>query len=82
MSVPQQGKQRLPEALEPHIEVVGNHKIVVEGCKGVTLYQQNVIELTLVRQRLRILGDELSMEQLITGDAMITGKLFSVEWVE
>ena len=43
MSVPQQGKQRLPEALEPHIEVVGNHKIVVEGCKGVTLYQQNVI---------------------------------------
>lgn len=64
----------------PHIELFGNSKIVIDGCRGVFEYKDTYIKLRLTQGMLILCGidfDVISFEErLIT----IRGKISSIEF--
>ncbi len=73
----------LPEALsnEPKIEMLGNREIIVDGCKGVVEYGENLIKLNTGEYVLSILGDELVIKSFDGSVAVIGGKIAEITFV-
>lgn len=61
-----------------HISSMG--AVQVEGCKGVSLYNENFVEVDLGKCRARISGDELVLVALSKHPISVEGKLFSIEF--
>lgn len=73
----------LPEALsnEPKIEMLGNREIIVDGCKGVVEYGENLIKLNTGEYALSVLGDELIIKSFDGSVAFIGGKIAEITFV-
>lgn len=70
-------KLRLP-APEPHIELLGNREIVVDGCKGVVEYDENLIKLNTGELVLGLTGADLLIKSFDCDMAIITGKIAEI----
>lgn len=73
----------LPEALsgEPKIEMLGNREIIVDGCKGVVEYGENLIKLNTVNCILSIFGDTLIIKSYDGTVAVISGIITEINFV-
>jgi sporulation protein YqfC len=65
----------------PNIELAGNRQAVVEGCKGVLEYNEDVIKLNLGKSVVRFVGSGLSMNSYRFEQAVISGNILSVEFL-
>ena len=65
-----------------HIEVVSNCCAMVEGCKSVTEYNDTVIKLNLGKNSVKFTGCDLTIKSLSLEQAMIEGKIISLEFGE
>lgn len=61
-----------------HISSMG--AVQVEGCKGVSLYNENFVELDLGSCHARISGDRLVLVTLSKHTISVEGRLFSIEF--
>ena len=54
--------------------------VQIEDCKGITQYNENYVEVDMGRCKLRISGDEITLEQLTKKDIAIQGKIVKLEF--
>jgi len=70
---------RLPEEIlnVPKIEMLGNKELIIDGCKGVVEYGENLIKLNTGELVMSIEGDELLIKSFDSEIAVISG-IFAV----
>lgn len=74
----------LPAAALPnmaHIELLGNREAIVDGCKGVLEYDENVVRLHTGKITLRFTGSDLSIKSLTADQAIIEGIILNIEFL-
>ena len=73
----------LPAALagdSPHIELLGNREVTVDGCKGILEYDDGFIRLNMRKTGLRLTGRDLMISALSDRTAVIEGYILSIEF--
>lgn len=63
------------------MELSGNRRVLIEGCRGIVRYDEDVIELRTVDGTVRFTGRELCMTNLNPACAVITGRFVSLEFL-
>ncbi len=66
---------------EPKIEMLGNREIIIDGCKGVVEYDENIIKLSLGETVLSLLGDGLIIKSFDNDIAVICGQISEISFV-
>ncbi len=66
---------------EPKIEILGNREIVIDGCKGVVEYGENIIKLSLGENILTLTGSELVINSFDSGIAVIIGQIGDISFI-
>lgn len=76
-------KLQMPDMLlnEAKIEMIGNREIIVDGCKGVIEYGENLIKLNIGELVLCLVGDNMIIESFDSGVAVIRGKFAEISFV-
>ncbi|MBQ9964260.1 MAG: YabP/YqfC family sporulation protein [Clostridia bacterium] len=64
-----------------HMELCGNRRAMIEGCRGIVKYDEDVIELRVDNGTVRFTGRELCMTNLNPTCAVVTGRLLSLEFL-
>lgn len=65
-----------------HIEMSGNREAVVDGCRGILVYDENIIRLNAGRCKLQFCGRGLCIRNLTRESVIISGFITSVEFIE
>ncbi|MDR3643552.1 MAG: YabP/YqfC family sporulation protein [Clostridia bacterium] len=65
-----------------HLELSGNREAVVDGCRGVLEYDENVIRLNTGAVAVRFCGRGLSIRSLTRDSAVVEGYITSIEFIE
>lgn len=63
------------------IELSGNRRVLIEGCRGIIRYEEDEIEIRTDSGQVRLSGRELCMTSLNPVCAVVTGRLLSLEFV-
>ena len=63
-----------------HIEMSGNREAVVDGCRGVVEYNENVIRLNTGKLIVRFTGSGLMIRTLQMNQAIVCGSILSVDF--
>ena len=63
------------------VELTGNRRAVVEGCKGILEYEDGIIRLNTTSGIVRFMGRDLTMNCLTEDSAVVTGFILSVEFL-
>lgn len=74
---------QLPELLsdEPKLETLGNREIIVEGCKGIAEYSENLIKLNTGTLIMGFSGEDLLIQSFDNGVAVIKGVIAEITFV-
>lgn len=64
-----------------HIELVGNRRAVVEGCRGILEYTDDTVRLQTGSGAVRFTGRALSMSSLTEDSAVVEGFILSLEYL-
>ena len=82
--------RRVEEALElptgslsgmARVELTGNRRAVVEGCRGILEYEDDTIRLNTTSGIVRFICRDLGMSCLTEDSAVVTGCILSVEFL-
>jgi len=65
----------------PRITIVAGNRVVVENHKGLMDYGENSIVIAGGRVEVRIVGTELELRAMNADELLITGDVFSVEFI-
>lgn len=73
----------MPEPLSsaPKIEMLGNKEIIVDGCKGIVEYGENLIKLNTGELVIGFVGDEMLIKSFDSDMAVITGRIAEITFV-
>ena len=63
-----------------HIELSGNREAIIEGCRGVLEYGDNLIALNTGRLTVRVCGCNLTIVSMQNGQAVIKGTITGVDY--
>ncbi len=66
---------------EPKIEMLGNREIVVDGCKGIVEYEENLIKLSLGDVLLSLTGNSLVITSFDNNIVVINGQIGEISFV-
>lgn len=66
---------------EAKIEMLSNREIIIDGCKGVVEYGENLIMLNIGELSLGISGDEMVIDSFDSGVAIIHGKFIEIKFI-
>lgn len=75
----------LPPSLagqEPLIEMHGPHYMIIDGCRGVLIYDECFVKLALKKTVLSVSGTALVLQHLTPACASIAGNIQSVTFGE
>ena len=64
-----------------HLELNGNREAIIEGCKGVLEYDENLIRINTGKMTIRFIGRELALRNLTEDTAVIDGYITSIEYM-
>lgn len=73
----------LPKNIMPgvvHIEMNGNKEAVVDGCRGVLEYDENIIRLNTGKLIVKFTGSRLMIKTLSLNQALVCGNIVSVDF--
>ena len=75
-------KVKSPDLLlhEAKIEMLSNREIIVDGCKGVVEYGENIIKLNIGEITLCLLGDSMVIDSFDGEVAVIRGKFAEISF--
>lgn len=68
-------------AVLPRIELSGNRRLLLEGCRGIAEYDEGCICLQTGLGIVRLTGDTLCLHRLNPDCAVITGRFVSLEFL-
>ncbi len=76
-------KLQLPDVIlnEAKIEMISNREIIVDGCKGVIEYGENLIKLNIGELVLSLVGDNMIIESFDSGVAIIRGRFAEIDFI-
>lgn len=63
-----------------HLEMYGDKEAIIEGCKGVLEYDEDIIKLNMGKMSLKMLGDGLVIKSLGESTAVISGKIMCIQY--
>lgn len=63
-----------------YMEVLGNSRVVLDGCKGVLDYNESNVRLSLSKGTILFRGDDLCFKALSNGQAVIAGNIMTIEF--
>lgn len=63
-----------------YMEVLGNSRIVLDGCKGVLDYGESLVRIGLAKGTVQFCGDNLCFKALNNGQAIIEGNIITIEF--
>ena len=63
------------------MELFGNRRVLIEGCKGVVKYDEDCVQLRTTEGTVRFLGCEMGMTSLHPTCAVVTGRMTAVEFL-
>ena len=64
-----------------HLEMHGNKEAVVEGCSGILEYNEYSIKLSSLKHTLCFNGTNLLIQCMTVNGAVITGAIYSVQFL-
>lgn len=64
-----------------HLEFSGNREVVIEGCRGIVEYDENIVCLKTDKMTVRFLGRGLELRNFTDHSAIIDGFISSVEFL-
>ena len=64
----------------PSLHVTGRDAIVIEGCKGILLYDEKRITLDMGRFSISIYGREIELENLSKTELIIKGRVSTISY--
>ena len=67
-------------AAAPHIEMISNLEMTVEGCKGVAEYTDEFLRLDLTDGILMLFGTDLKIAMFDGGTVVVCGTITSLEF--
>lgn len=70
--------EELPELIMPHIELCANKRAVVEGCRGILSYSNELISLNCKNMTVAFSGEDLSLCELCEGKVTVKGKISDI----
>ena len=73
--------EKLPSG-NTQLQMTNNTELEIEGCKKIIEYDENMIEIKLERNTLKIFGSDLKTTCFSTGYVTIYGKISSLEFEE
>lgn len=65
----------------PHLELRGNREIIIEGHRGITQYDEEVVKINCGRMMLKIFGKGLTLSCMSDEMLIISGFFTSMEFV-
>ena len=66
---------------EAQIELSGNREALVDGCRGVLQYEDDVIRLSTGRRVVRFQGSDLMIRTMQQNQLLISGTILSIEFI-
>ncbi|MGI5895739.1 MAG: YabP/YqfC family sporulation protein [Oscillospiraceae bacterium] len=63
------------------IELLGNSEAVVEGCKGILEYDDNIIRIAIHKMEVKFSGIDLSIKSLNSESIIIEGQISGIEFL-
>lgn len=63
-----------------HIEFFGNREVIVDDCRGILEYSNEMIKLNIGRGTLSFLGRELTIGYMASDSVQIKGTIRSMEF--
>lgn len=64
-----------------NIEMLGNRRVVIDGCQGIIEYGDDIVRLSTTSGVLRFTGRSLSLNCLTQDSAVIEGFILSIEFL-
>ncbi|MBQ3151111.1 MAG: YabP/YqfC family sporulation protein [Clostridia bacterium] len=75
----------LPDTAVPgtaHIELSGNKEAVVDGCKGVLQYDEDIIRLNTGRLTVCFRGSDLCIRSMQAEQVFVCGHIITIEFLQ
>ncbi len=63
------------------LEITGNRRVMIEGCRGITAYNEDCVCLRVAEGTLRLMGRDLCMNCLNPTCTVVTGNVLSLEFL-
>jgi sporulation protein YqfC len=63
-----------------YIHITDNLEIIIDCCRSIMTYDENIIKLRLINNSLTITGAGMIMRNFSTDGVIIAGKIYSVEF--
>lgn len=64
-----------------HFEVNSNREVIIEGCKGILQYDENIIRINMGKMITAFCGRKLSVKCLNPDSLIIVGFITSIEFI-
>lgn len=64
-----------------HFELNGNREVVVDGCKGILEYDENIVRLSTGKMITKFLGRHLNIKCLTPDSLVIEGVITNIEFI-
>ena len=77
-------KMQMPAGAVPnctHFEMNSNREVIIEGCKGILQYDENIIRINTGKMETSFLGRNLSIKCLTPDSLVVEGFIKSIEFV-
>lgn len=65
-----------------HIEMVGNHEILIEGVKGIIGYDDEEVSVNTSKMVVKIKGKSLILKSMTSDELLVEGEILSVEFLK
>ncbi len=65
----------------PRLVIDSNREIVVEGCRGILAYSNQLVHIRADKMELKFKGRNLELKSLTPENLLIFGELFCIEYV-
>ena len=65
----------------PRLVIDSNREIVVEGCRGILAYSNQLVHIRADKMELKVQGRNLELRSLTPENLLVFGELFSIEYV-
>lgn len=67
------------ETLKPHVELNGSKICTIEGSKGIIEYDSNCVRINCSNVIIKISGENLCLDALMTERVCVSGNIFAIE---
>ena len=77
-------KMQMPAGAVPnctHFEMNSNREVIIEGCKGILQYDENIIRINTGKMVTSFFGRNLSIKCLTPDSLVVEGFIKSIEFV-